>query len=279
MPNQSQGEVDRIYGSANLTERIFAALERSGLDISQLNREALSAFDEFHAGGIGATRQMAGLAELARGARVLDIGSGVGGPARTLAAEWGCMVTGIDVTASFCDLARELNTRVGLDDRITIECADAITMPFETACFDVAWAQYSLPSIPRQDELFAQIARVLKPGGVFVFETLCAGLGGEIHVPVFWADTRAANHIRDPKTTRASLENVGFTQISFENLTSEVLQSARLRLEQAKGKNESDELWLGLIVPDRPIEKMQNSILNSEQDRTRVMRGIFRRAS
>lgn len=277
MSSEASNPIDRIYGSADLTARVLSALERAGADLEHLSREDLSLFDEFHAGGLDATREMAEFAGIKRGCKVLDVGSGVGGPARTLAAEWNCSVVGIDVTASFCDVARELNRRVGMSDRVEVVCADAVEMPLDEEQFDIAWAQFSLPSIEQQAALFRQIKRVLKPNGTFVFDTLCAGPGGPIHLPVFWANSEAANHIRDPSSMRAELEAAGLEEVSFEDRTEAVLESARRRLAQSRENDDENALWLGLIVPDRAIDKMQNSILNNEQQRTCVMRGLFRR--
>ena len=278
MTNASRA-IDRLYGSEDLIGRILDALRNAGKDPNKLSRDDLSAFDEFHAGGIDATREIAGFAQIRRGMQVLDLGSGVGGPARTCAAEWACAVTGIDITASFCAAARELSRRVGMDDQVAFVCADAIDMPFSDASFDTVVAQYSLPNIERQGELFVQIARVLKPGGTFVFETLCQGSSGEIILPVFWAETPAMNHIRTPAQMQQDLHAAGFIEIAFENRTEVVLAAARSRLQAARESAGTNVLWLGLIVAQDVTAKMQNSITNNEQGRTLIMRGLFRKSA
>ncbi len=269
--------IDRHYGSLDLTERILDALRGAGKDLENLHREDLSGFDEFHAGGLGATREMALFAEVLPEDKVLDLGSGIGGPARTLASEFGCTVTGLDITQSFCDAARELSHRLKMSDKVEFVCADAVEMPLPSGHYDVVWAQYSLPNIKRQKTLFEQVYRVLKPGGSFVFETLCQGPTGEIHLPVFWAADPKNNHIQTPDDTRRNLAAAGLTEITIEDVTEHVLIAARRRLAVAQTQTGAAALWLGLIVPQDAREKMQNSIRNSEEHRTILIRGHYRK--
>lgn len=269
--------IDQLYGSEDLVARILDALSEAGRDLEALTRADLSGFDEFHAGGIDATRDMAAFATLGRGSRVLDLGSGIGGPARTLAAEWDCVVTGVDITASYCDVARELSRRLGMSGRVEFLCVDAVDLPMPDASFDIVWSQYSLLNIEDQPELFSEVVRVLKPGGSFVFETQCQGPKGDIYLPVFWAEVATTNHIRTPAQMEHNLTAAGFLEIAFEDRTAAVLTAARRRLQAAEADEATNKLWLGLIVPKDATTKMQNSILNNEEGRALVMRGLFRK--
>lgn len=269
--------IDYHYGSANLAERILGALREAGIDIENLRREDLASFDEFHAGGLDATREMALFAGILPEDKILDLGSGIGGPARTLASEFGCSVTGLDITRSFCDAARELSRRLEMSDTVEFVCADAVDMPLPSEHYDTVWAQYSLPNIKQQETLFEQIYRVLKPGGSFVFETLCQGPVGEIHLPVFWAAEPQNNHIQTPESTLKNLVAAGLSKINFEDVTEHVLDAARCRLAAAETQPFASTLWLGLIVPHDVQKKMRNSIRNSEEGRTIVFRGHFRK--
>jgi len=269
--------IDHHYGSADLAERILTALREAGKDIENLSREDLTGFDEFHAGGLDATREMALFAGISPEDEILDLGSGIGGPARTLASEFGCNVTGLDITKSFCDAARELSRRLEMSDKVKFVCADAVDMPLPSEHYDTVWAQYSLPNIKQQSALFEQIYRVLKPGGSFVFETLCQGPVGEIHLPVFWAAEPQNNHIQTPANTLKNLVAAGLSKINFEDVTEHVLEAARCRLAAAETQPSASTLWLGLIVPYDVQKKMRNSIRNSEERRTIVFRGHFRK--
>src|SRR5713101_4547194 len=111
--------INQHYGQAELSAKLLAALREAGKDLEALTRDDLASFDEQHDGGREATRELARLAELREGMHVLDVGSGLGGPARTLAAEWGCRVTGLDLTEEFCHGATMLTARVGLQECVT----------------------------------------------------------------------------------------------------------------------------------------------------------------
>ena len=97
---------------------------------------------------------------------LLDIGSGLGGPARYFAQRFGCRVTGIDLTAEFCEVARELTRLLELEDRVTIEHGNALAMPFADARFDGAYSMNVSMNIKDKDRLYREVARVLKPGVV-----------------------------------------------------------------------------------------------------------------
>lgn len=116
--------INQHYGQAELCAKILTALRRSGKDLGALTRDDLASFDEQHDGGWEGTRELAHLAGLRAGMHVLDIGSGLGGPARTLAAEYGCQVTEIDLSEESCQAAAMLTTRVGLSDRVTFRQGD-----------------------------------------------------------------------------------------------------------------------------------------------------------
>ena len=135
---EDTGAIERNYGRSGLVERTLAALNAAGLDPKALDRNALQPLDEFHIRGRAATRELAALAGLSTGAHVVDVGCGVGGPARTLAAEIGCRVTGLDLMPEYCDLADLLTAGTGLSDRVTVRQGSALEMPFDDGAFDAA---------------------------------------------------------------------------------------------------------------------------------------------
>jgi ubiquinone/menaquinone biosynthesis C-methylase UbiE len=121
--------INKHYGQSVLSVKILTALREAGKDIDALTREDLSSFDEYHGGGLAATRELAQIAELHEGLQVLDVGSGIGGPARTLAAEFGCRVTGLDLTEEFCRTAVVLTNLLHLSDLVTFRQGNALDMP------------------------------------------------------------------------------------------------------------------------------------------------------
>ena len=148
-----------------LTTRIVEALQQSGRPIEALTYRDLIPVSELHNRGKQATVDLARLAEIRPEQHILDVGCGIGGPARTLAAEFGCRVTGIDISDEFCSAARSLNELVGLSDKISIRTADALALPFEDESFDIVWTQHASMNIADKQALFTEMHRVLRPGG------------------------------------------------------------------------------------------------------------------
>ena len=146
--------VKEHYTRCDLTEAIREALQQVGKDPAHLQPAELAAVDEFHIRGRQATLELASRIKPTPADRVLDIGSGLGGASRALAATYGCHVTGIDLTEEYCRTARELAEWVGLGDRVTYQQADALDLPFPDGSFDIAWTQHVAMNIPDKATLY-----------------------------------------------------------------------------------------------------------------------------
>ena len=168
----------------SLTTRIVEALRESGRPIDALTYRDLIPVSELHNRGKQATVDLARLSEIKPEQHVLDVGCGIGGPARTLAAEFGCRVTGIDISDEFCTAARSLNELVGLSDKISIRAADALALPFEDESFDIVWTQHASMNIADKQALFTEMHRVLRPGGKLALHDVMAGPVQPVHFPV-----------------------------------------------------------------------------------------------
>ncbi len=162
-------DVSNHYGGGNdLAGAIADSLRRAGKDMDRLTTADLATVDEFHIRARKATLELAQSLNLDAASRVLDIGSGLGGPARTLAETFGCHVTGIDITQAFCDAATALSSWVGLSDRVDFRQGDATSLPFDDAVFDAAMTIHVAMNIAAKDRMYAEARRVLKPGSRFV---------------------------------------------------------------------------------------------------------------
>jgi len=208
---------------------------------------------------------------------VLDVGCGIGGPARTLAAEFGCRVVGLDLTAEFCRAAEMLTDRLGLAERVRFRHGDAAAMPLEDCSFDAVWSQNTLMNIEDKGRVFSEVRRVLRPGGRFAFETVLAGTGSEIHFPVFWASSPRLNHLVSPAAIRSLLAAAGLTEIAWEETTAAVVALARKRIA-VYDREGPGPLGLSVIVPDDVEVKMRNSLRNCEEGRTAAVQAVYARA-
>src|ERR1700740_2300328 len=126
------------YRASGLTERLKTALTLLGPEDQQFTPQQLGALDQFHTRGLAATAELAKLAGITADAAVLDVGSGVGGPARFLAAPYGCRVTGVDLSEPFVDAARYLTERTGQSGQVSFPSASALALPFDDGRFYIA---------------------------------------------------------------------------------------------------------------------------------------------
>ena len=197
-------------GEGNLAEAIAQKLAQAGKDVARLGTADLATVDEFHIRGRKATLELARLLGLDSASHLLDIGSGLGGPARTVAEAHGCRVTGIDLTQAFCDAAAVMSGWVGLGERVAFRQGDATALPFEDGTFDAAMTIHVAMNIAAKDRMYAEARRVLKPGGRFGVYDVLQGEGGTVHFPVPWAREPSISHLATPEEMVALLTAAGF---------------------------------------------------------------------
>ena len=231
-------EITGHYTSGDLLTRLEARLREDGFDPARPTAEALAPYDHFHGRGLEATEDMAGMLQVAETDHVLDVGSGLGGPARYVATRFGCRVSGIDLTAEFCDVARHLTALLGLEDRVSISQGDALAMPFDDAMFDGAYSMNVSMNIADKRALYREIRRVLKPGAWLMLSEAAQGPGGEPDFPTPWARTASSSFLATEAETRTNLEACGFAIETLRDTTEAALAyGARSRaLVEAGGK-------------------------------------------
>jgi ubiquinone/menaquinone biosynthesis C-methylase UbiE len=210
-------------GGVDLIAKIERGLRGAGKNPGDLKPKDLAPIDEFHFRGRKATLQLAEQMRLASHSRVLDIGSGLGGPARTLAEEYGCHVTGIDLTQAFCDAAGILSSWVNLAGRTEFLQGDATDMPFGDDRFDAAITLHVAMNIAAKDKLYAQARRVLKPGAILAVFDILQGEGGAALYPAPWAEDPSISHLATPDEMERLLSGAGFTILAVDDSTRESL--------------------------------------------------------
>ncbi|MCV2395126.1 class I SAM-dependent methyltransferase [Actinotalea sp. M2MS4P-6] len=203
--------VSRFYsGSGDLVATVRAALDEAGLSGTTLRTADLAPVDEFHIRGRQASLEIAEALEVTSGSRVVDLGSGLGGPARTLAEVIGCTVTGIDLTAEFCAVATALSEWTGLADRTRFVVGDATATGLPDAVADAVLTVHVAMNIPDKSALYAEAFRVTRPGGRFVAYDVLQGEGGDVRYPVPWAADPSTSHLATPQEMAALLRAAGF---------------------------------------------------------------------
>jgi SAM-dependent methyltransferase len=258
------------YGRGDLLDRVLQALRDSGYDPDDLDPEALAPAEEFHTLGRAATVALAEAAGVGPDDHVLDVGSGLGGPARLLARRYGARVTGVDLTPELCEVAADLTRRVGLDDRVEIHQGDALDLPFDDASFDVVWTQHVSMNIADKPRLFAEMCRVLRPSGRLAFFDILAGPVQPIHFPVPWAEDESVSALATPAETRAIVEGLGLQVRVWEDVTAEAIAFYE---GLAAGPPEPAPLGLHLVVPNLPT-KGANLTRNAVEERIVLQRCV-----
>jgi ubiquinone/menaquinone biosynthesis C-methylase UbiE len=214
-----EATVQRYYGDRPVIQRIDDALRAAGVDPERPSHRDLWPFDQLHSRGIVATREHADRAGIQPDMYVLDLGCGLGGASRYLAAECGCRVAAIDLTPSFVEAARTLTARCGLAERIEFRQANALALPFPDGTFDHVWSYAVTMNIADKVGLGREVARVLKPGGRFSCNEIAQGTGGAPVFPLPWASEEVTSFLVSPAEMRAVLEDSGLSILEQADLT------------------------------------------------------------
>lgn len=214
--------VQGYYGRSDLLQRIEARLRTVGVDPQKPGFRDLHPFDQLHGLGILATEEHAVRAGLRPGMHVLDLGSGLGGSSRYLAAVCGCRVSAIDLTPEFVELARILTARCGLADSIDYRQASALALPFEDASFDHVWCHNVAMNIADRVTLAREVVRVLRRQGRFSCVETAQGPAGPPVFPLPWAIDPSASSLVTPEAMRAAVEQAGLRIVEQINFATEV---------------------------------------------------------
>lgn len=241
------------YTTGSLRERFHAALLAEGKNPAKLSAGELGEGDHFHSGGAAATQDLIRATGIVAGSRVLDVGSGIGGPARAFATR-GAQVTAVDLTEEFVELARELNHACSLGERITSLCAPGEDTGLETASFDVATLLHVGMNLADKASVFAEVHRLLVPGGLFGIYDLMGS--DDLIYPQPWADQAAGSFVETLEAYRSRLDNAGF---DIERETNKSAQAMAAMGRQGRNQREHPTpLGMPIILGSDPADRIGN---------------------
>lgn len=261
------------YRATGLAGRLKEALAVFGPEDQRLKPEQLSALDQFHTRGLAATAELAKLVGIAADMSVLDVGSGVGGPARFLAAVHGCRVTGVDLSEPFVEAARYLTERTGQSGQVSFETASALELPLDDGRFDAVLLQHVAMNIADRARLYREIRRVLKPGGRFATFDVVLNSGNP-HYPVPWARTPETSFLMTAAATREAIELAGFRALVWRDDT----ELAKAWMAQMRASGPPPSPNLGVVMGPDFGQLTGNLGRNLAEGRLGILTAVFEAA-
>ncbi|HTX07334.1 MAG TPA: methyltransferase domain-containing protein [Solirubrobacteraceae bacterium] len=261
-------KMSRHFAPPDLRQRVQGVLDKAGKRPGNTQVEELAGLDQWHVEGLVSTRRLAETAAITANDVVLDAGCGMGGPARYLANTYGCTVRGLDMTIPYLETAQLLNDFTGLSDTVLLERGDVTDMRFDDGSFDVVWTQHAAQSIPDKPKFFAEMYRVLKPGGRLVIHDLYRGPGDPIHFPAFWGEDDSISFLVSDREMRELLETTGF-QVRHWNDTTQAAHAANSAMDEDHAKSELqsetiDGLDIFLLFDQQTLVMAENSVKDME---------------
>lgn len=266
-------ELDRVcdhYRATGLTDRLRTALAIFGPEEDRLKPEQLATLDQFHTRGLAATAELANLAVITADMSVLDVGSGVGGPARFLEATYGCRVTGVDLSEPFVEAARYLTARTGQDGKVSFETGNALALPLPDGMYDAALLQHVAMNIADRSLLYREVRRVLKLGGKFATFDVVLNSGDPLY-PVPWAKTPGESFLLTAEATCEAIEAAGFGTLVRRDDTA----IAKAWFAELRAYGPPPSLNLGVVMGQGFAELATNLGRNLMEGRLGILTAVF----
>ena len=264
MPNINNLVVHYTHGA--LLGAILDGVQRLGQSPDTVNVEDLGPVDEFHIGGRVATKSFLDQLDIAADDHVFDVGCGLGGASRFAAEQYGCRVTGIDLTREYVKTGAVLCAWVGLGNRITLEQGDATATPYSDGEFDKSYMMHVGMNIANKRALASELYRVLRPGGrLGIYDVMRVG-DGDLRFPVPWATTPEESDVWSPDEYKSALEAAGFRVIAERNRSSFALEFFSRLQVRAGGAEGPPPLGLHILMGSTAPEKVKNMIENVSQN-------------
>jgi ubiquinone/menaquinone biosynthesis C-methylase UbiE len=255
------------YTQGQLLDRILSGIEAIGKTPDTVTVDDLAPVDEFHIGGRQASEDFIGQLELSPDNHTLDVGCGIGGTSRFVASRFGCRVTGIDLTPEFVSTGQSLSDWVGLSGQVELHRGDATTMPFTDESFDAAFMLHVGMNIDDKVGLFAEVYRLIRPGGMFGIYDVMETSDEALTYPVPWASAPGTSSLATPQQYESALEQTGFDLIKVRDrreFAAEFFEETRRRMEQAGG---APPLGVHITMGESAPLKISNMVENIAEGR------------
>lgn len=255
---------------------IVSTLNRMSKPLDGLTIEELAPVDHFHARGFPATVELADRLPIKAGQQIVDIGCGLGGPARYIAKRFQCSVSGIDITEPFVEAGNKLTRLLHMESQVKIEHGDGQHLPYPDAVFDGAYTQHVTMNVADRRRFFGEAYRVLKPGAFFALTEHALGPKGNPHHPVPWSADGGGAYLLTPSETQTVLREVGFENIEVESTGVKYLAGYKAAIEKAE-RGALPALGIHLLMGETALQKMRNAARNIEEGRTHPIQVVCRK--
>ncbi len=264
------------WGRGDVYGLIVSALHKMSKPLDSLTVEDLAPVDHFHARGLPATVELADRLPIKAGHHILDIGCGLGGPARYIARRFQCKVSGLDITEPFVEAANKLTGLLRMEEHVRIELGDGQHLPYPDASFDGAYTQHVTMNVADRPGFFGEAYRVLKPGAFFALTEHGLGPNGNPRYPLPWSPDGSGAYLVTPSETRALLEKSGFEAIVVEDTGPKYVAGYKMAIEKAE-QGALPPLGIHLLMGETALQKTRNSARNIAEGRTHPIQLICRK--
>jgi SAM-dependent methyltransferase len=264
------------WGRNDVYALIVSALAKMSKSLDGLTVEDLAPVDHFHARGFPATVELADRLPIKTGQHIVDIGCGLGGPARYFAKRFQCKVSGIDITEPYVVAANKLTALLRMEGQVTIEHGDGQRLPYADALFDGAYTLHVTMNVADRPRFFAEAYRVLKRGAFFALTEQGLGPKGNPHYPLPWSADGSGAYMVTPSETRALLEAAGFEDIVVEDTGAQYVAGYKAAIERAE-KGALPPLGTHILMGETALQKTRNAARNIEEGRTHPIQLICRK--